>query len=371
MITLDNILEFVADDNASKKLIFISIGCAQYFVRIMNNQKIIDIEQDQQYPYHIRNIQREYPDYKTFLILIDKHLESPCFTVSYKYTTDDESNKLSPEWGQNPFHENVYETRNTVLIEIREFVKYYDDSEYDVINIYKLLESFNELAMCFNWFVSFMDFTGRNILGLISSFDKQLNEHANHIIYGCPTRTETGCYVNLIETSDEFIISRNEDGYIMCFNPHAYSNEDIGKLYLEYKDNIYKTREYNMIRTRLKLILANFKLNILGIYRRFMMKLENDRKHIGTHELDNRDVEYIINKYGINDIQKIFMENPESLIKNIESIVDLEFINLLNIFQIDEKSRIILFDKYNYYKTNTEIYKMYSNICELVNNNFI
>jgi len=365
MINLDNLLEFIASDISIKKIIYIGVGSAQYSVRIMNNQKIIEIEQDQQYPYHIRNIQQKYPDYKTFLILIDKHLEEPCFTVVDKFSIDD-NNKLSPEWGKNPFYENVYETHNTTLIEIREFVKYQEDDNPDSINIYNLLESLNELAMCFNWFVSFMDFTGRYITGLVSSFDRQLNYHMNHIIYGCPSRTELGCYVNLVEISDEFIMSYGEDGYIQCFNPYAYSNEELGVLFNEYKTDTSKMREFNMIRTQMMLLITIFKSKILSIYRRFLSKISNGA--IGdVCDVKIDEVEYLIQVYGLIDIINVFKENPSNMVLQLESILDNEFFRLLDIFQIIDERRNEIYGRYIIYKSNPDIYKMYSDICNLVN----
>ena len=380
-LELSDFVKFIENDGnelyEQKKIIYIGIGTAHNMMQIINGKLDIEVKFDQQYPLFLRNISRNNLDYKTYIILIDENLENPCFTVRNKCINNlDLSLELNLElnWHQNIYYKNIYENNveNIILVEIRKFVKYSYVPQYIgetlQINIYDKLLELKELAVLKKWFVILMDYTGRHLTELNHTLDPGLD--GDHILFGLPSRdTEGGCYIDLEEKSKEFLVSR-EKGYITVFTPFIYSNTEIASMY-----NIYMVQKINnsiayideiklnMIKILINNIINNIKNNVIGIYRRLLIKRSVGESII----ISKNEYDYLRFKYNISSFENL--DNPENLetaIKALYNIIDIEFMDYLELFN-KNKNKIEYFNNFIISKNILDPYKMCSEIYKIIN----
>jgi hypothetical protein len=359
-------VNYIYSDEEEKKIVYVAVGSAHHMARSENGIRQIEDKFNQQYPLYIRDLHLKNPDHKLYIVLIDPALENPCYTVANKHINLNEK-KLDEEWvlGDYP---NVYENRedNVILMEFRNFAKYGENDFYtfeNSIDINHQLHTLNELAMVDKWFVNVMDYSGRNLYALASSFDKVLGDDRDHIFYGLSSRIDGGCYIDLTEKSVYFV-SKRDKGYITAFSPYLYDREKLSEIYKNADKN--NDMENQIIKQQIKIaserIINSFKNDVLTMYRRLIIYKKNFSEGKKNPEFYRSDCEFIETKY------KISIRNLGELEKNIDEILfkvsrllDEEFNYLTSFFNKNE-----LKDKYKTAKQQEDPYKMYSDICRIV-----
>ena len=381
-LPITEFVNYIYSDECKNKIVYIAIGSAHHMAQNINGIRHIEDKFNQQYPLYIRDLHLNNPDHKLYIILIDPHLETPCFTVANKnINNSNNSNNYDEDWDITKYS-NVYENNedNVVLMEFRSYVSYGDNYNLEnSVDINIQLHSLNDLAMIDKWFINVMDYTGRNLYLLAKYFDNFIDSsEKNHIFYGLASRIEGGCYIDLTEKIVYFITNRI-NGYITAFSPYLYDKKELIEIYKIHNNNnnIESQIIIQQIKIVYKRIIDSFKSEILTIYRRFVNYKKNYTNFIINNNLElyNSECKFIENKYGIKiinnkqdkeqdkeqDIKLNIEENIEQNIIKISQILDDEFNYLSIIFDNYE-----LKDRFEIAKQHIDPYKMYSEICKIV-----
>jgi len=367
---LNLILDYIYADNYDKKIIYFAIGSAHHMARIMNNQLIIDEQYDQQYPMFLREINKNHADYKTYIILIDPLLEEPSFTVKNKFINNIDI--LEDGWVQDNNYFNIYlnNTKNIVLFEYREYIKYsHEEYSYnpDEILFEPILGQLNNLAMAYKWFVILMDYTGRPIYDLAYKYDYTLGKDKDHIFYGLPHRKDGGCYIDLSDENN-YYITDTDCGYLRAFTTYNYEPKELIDLYESIKlceDKRNKVIKYTINEYYVR-IISNFKNHVLNIYRRILI---NDTSTIIFNMQEfNYLFKLYFDRFNFLDIsdERNFLnsiaEHNTKLIEIMTEILDIEFNKLCNYLKINDD----IISKYYANKLIKEPYCMYSEMCKML-----
>ena len=89
--------DYMEDD---KKIIYLAIGSAHHMARVINGERTIEIQWDQQYPMFLRNIRKKHEDHHIYIVIVDPMLEIPNFTVARKIN-DGIENPLDDMWDKD------------------------------------------------------------------------------------------------------------------------------------------------------------------------------------------------------------------------------------------------------------------------------
>jgi hypothetical protein len=365
ILPVTEFVNYIYSDEDEKKIVYVAVGSAHHMARSDNGIRQIEDKFNQQYPLYIRDLHLKNPDHKLYIVLIDPVLENPCFTVSNKQINNE--NKLDEEWEVKDYT-NVYENKedNVVLMEFRNFVKYGENEFYNVdntIDINYQLNTLNELAMVDKWFINVMDYSGRNLYALASSFDKILGEDKDHIFYGLASRIDGGCYIDLTEKSVYFVPNRDK-GYITAFSPYLYDREKLSEIYkiVDNKNDIESQIIKHQIKIASERIINSFKNDVLTMYRRLIIYKKNFSEGKKNPEFYKTDCEFIETKYKINIRNMGELEkNIDEILFKVSRLLDEEFSNLTTFFNKNEMKEI-----YKSAKQQEDPYKMYSEICKIV-----
>jgi hypothetical protein len=359
-------VNYIYSDENEKKIVYVAVGSAHHMARNENGIKTIEDKFNQQYPLYIRDLHLKNPDHKLYIILIDPVLENPCFTVVNKQNNIQDK-KLDADWILGEY-QNIYENYNdnVVLMEFRNFVKYGENDFYNfdnTIDINHQLNTLNELAMVDKWFVNVMDYSGRNLYALASSFDKILGEDKDHIFYGLASRVDGGCYIDLTENSVYFASNRDK-GYITAFSPYLYDREKLSEIYKNVENK--NDTESKIIKQQIKIaserIINSFKNDVLTMYRRLIIYKKNFTEGKKNPEFYRTDCEFIETKYKINIRNNGELEkNIDEILFKVSRLLDDEFGYLTKFFNKNDMK-----DRYKTAKELEDPYKMYSEICRIV-----
>ena len=358
------------DDNNDKKIVYLAIGSAHHMARIINGERIIEIQYDQQYPMFLRKLQKKYPDYNIYIILIDPMLEIPCFTVSRKI--NDGINQIDDMWDHDERYNNIYHhlIDKVHILEFKNSVKYgkydFDHPDPTLIYINSQLDILINISMIHKWFLIIMEYTGRNLNRLVSSYDNMIGPEKDHIFFGLPTRIEGGCYINLEDSINSYVTNM-EKGYLTAFTPFNYNDAQILDLYHKYNklDDEDSQIISKQIYQSFKIVVQTYKDNVLALFRR--MRTHKIEREIGKPGLKFADHEYfyVFNKYKIDKfhekIDSDINSNINSIVEIMSDINDKEFQYILNFFGKQEVFPIYLENKHN-----PDPYKMYQGICAIL-----
>jgi hypothetical protein len=387
-INLLDVLNYIYTDKPqSKKMIYISIGSAQYRVRTINKQHIIDEYTDQQYPLFLRNIKKQYPKHQIYIILIDPCLETPCFTIRQKRVDYEHISYLDFDWEKDSKYNNIYvnNKNNITLFEFRNYVHYYLD-EYappkGSIYIEPMFEKLNNIAQVEKWFVAVIDYTGRNINNLALQYDKLLKDDRDHIFYGFPTRFDNGCDCNMTEYHTQFVTTNGKE-YINIFTPYTLSPSEINIVYT----NLLKTKHERLIHDientegsmteniiikqiefYFTLLVENNK-SLISIFRRLLLKRLDSTITISMSDIKKIELLYIPDFNTKIKISKIEYEKCLKLL--IQYICD-EFATILTICHYvtqEDKDRLYIdfctiIENYNSY---TDYYQLNHDLMKVIN----
>ncbi len=364
-LKITDFVDYIYNDELenNKKIVYIAVGSAHHMVKIIDGKKTIETQYDQQYPLFLRNIHSKYPEYKIYIVLIDPMLEIPNYTAANKYANN---NGLDNNWELSPRFNNVYINKNDNIniLEFKEAVKYFNQEHYDTcINIEPQLDVLNNIAMLDKWFIILMDYTGRDLYSIANYIDNYIWNDRDHIFYGLSTRIEGGCYINLEDPVNTFIVN-NDKGYLTGFTPYIYDSDELCAIYnslqmQEDKESNLKIKQINVYFNR---IIDSFKKDILTTYRRLLIHQKNILEGKEGLEIRKYEYEYASRKYNIQNFEDKIKNNIVWLINKFSEIIDEEFDFLLKIFNKPEY-------KVKYYEAKKidDKYKMHSEIYNIVN----
>jgi hypothetical protein len=366
-LNIEDLVNYIYNDGNGNKIVYIAVGSAAHMKREINGQMVIEIMYDQQYPLFLRNIKRENPHHKIYIVLIDPMLESPPFTVSRKIK-DGIDSPYDDKWRQNHEYSNVYENRsdNITLFEYKKYIYYNDlDRRYrsdDAISIEREITFLINIALVDKWFVILMEYTGRNLYELAIQYDDLLGNEKDHIFFGLPTRIDGGCYVDL-ENPDNQFICENTKGYLTAFSPYNYEKNELANIYQKLcrnndEQSKMKKKQIEIAFTRNVILFKNV---VLTEYRRMLSHRKNILDNKSGFEF--RENSYLAEKYNLRNIQNLVDTNLNTTINRLSEITDSEFENIVSFFNRND----YLYE-YHRFKTNPDPYAMYGQICGIVNN---
>ena len=330
-------------------------------------QRIIDENYDQQYPIFLRELNKKYPEFQKYIILIDPMLETPCFTVSNKNVDDAINNPLDDKWINDFDYDNIYHhtEENIQIMEFRFNVTYSQQEMWHPQNskdINPQINSLIEMAKTFKWFTIVMEYTGRNLNGLANIYDSILGEDKDHIFFGLPTRVDGGCYVDLSDKSARYVPSM-EKGYLTAFSSYNFNNDELFKILSEAKSK--DDEDSHIIVSQIMMSFQNvvkvYKDYVLAVYRRVSTNALNVKAGQGAFEFYPGEIGYVCNKYNITDFNEKAKHNPDEIVKALSDISDIEFLTITKYF--NRKDTEV---RYFEYKKIEDPYKMYQEISRLV-----
>lgn len=366
-LKLNDFVNYIYNDDAEKKIVYIGVGTAHHMARIEDGKRVIEDKVNQQHPLYIRDLHVKNPDHKLYIVLIDPLLENPCFTIGKK-VANPPLDEFDDGWKRKDNLSNVFENEeeNIMLMEFREYVSYGDDLyNYGVQynNIEHLFNSLNQIAIVDKWFVNVMDFCGRNLYGLASYYDKDLGDDKDHIFYGLSSRIDGGCYIDLCENSVYFVSNRDK-GYITAFSPYFYNRDQLSDIYKsiskkEDRDSIIMKEQMKIASQR---IIDSYKKDVLTMYRRLRIYQNNLKTGVKNIEFYRMDYEYIQTKYKIHvsDMEEL-NKNIGDVLMRVSRVLDDEFAYVVDFFNKKE-----LHGRYSEAKKIEDPYKMYADICRIL-----
>jgi hypothetical protein len=350
LLDIQEFVTYIYNDNIEheNKIVYIAVGSAAHMAREINNQKVIEVKFDQQYPLFLRNIKRDHPYHKIYIVLIDPMLESPSFTVVRKIK-DGVETPYEDNWSQHAEYQNIYDNfeENITLMEFKNCI-YYDDSDnryrYNekTSSIEEQLSFLINIAMIDKWFIILMEYTGRNLYDLAYQYDTLIGKDNDHIFIGLPTRINGGCYVD-IENKYNHFITDTEKGYLTAFSPFNFEKMELSNIYHKLLSNNSKQNEIKCKQIEIAFArnILYFKNKILTEYRQILVH----RKNI----LENKSSMEIVDTELNNEIERL------------SAIADNEFENIVTFFNKRE-----YISDYYHYKANPDPYNMYGQICGII-----
>lgn len=356
LLDVTDFVHYINNDvEYEKKIIYVAIGSAMHMMQNINGQSFVDIKYDQQYPLFLRKINNKHHDHHVYIILIDPLLEKPSFTVSY-------ANQL---WKKNDVYDNLYEYENITLFEFRNNITFGNTLNIfvprDAINIDDTMNKLNVIAKYNKWFVIVMDYTGNDLYNIASNYDKTIGCDNNHIFYGLPARNNNGCYVDLSDPST-FFITNTRDGYLTAFTPYNHPNL---KNYYEYiKKNHDEESQIMVMQTKIYInkLITTLKNDVVALYRRLLTHRNNIKNGKELFEFNEREYDYVVKKYDLKNINKMIDSNLDFVILNISNIMDKEMKYIANLLAKND-----LYELYLTRKHNDDPYKLYSDLCCIIN----
>jgi hypothetical protein len=367
-LSIQDFVTYIYNDEIGheNKIVYIAVGSAAHMAREINGQKVIEVNYDQQYPLFLRNIKRDNPHHKIYIVLIDPMLESPSFTVVRKIK-DGAETPYEDNWSQHVEYQNVYDNfaDNITLMEFKNYI-YYDDSDNRFRNekansIEREMSFLINIAMIDKWFVILMEYTGRNLYELARQYDTLIGKDKDHIFVGLPTRIDGGCYVEIENKYNHFVTDTSK-GYLTAFAPFNFEKNELSSIYHKLLGN---ESEQNEIKCKqIEIAFARnilcFKNTVLTEYRRILAH----RKNISENKsgLEFRENEYLSRMYNIKNLQESVDTNLNGAIERLSTITDIEFENIVTFFNKREYT-----SEYYHYKSNPDPYSMYGQICGIIN----
>ena len=213
MMSFENIILDITEkvkETRNMICIYIAVGSAAHMVKEDNLEDLYY----HQYPKCLEVLKGET---KTNIIhiLIDPSLESPPFM-----TIDDRKGLDFYKTGANVYTSDdnthvVYELKQSVTIEC------YNNNSENITDITSSLHKLNKLAVDENLLVVYNDFTGRPNNIVADFFDKSIENHLDHIIYGLGGRGDHGCYIDLLHPLCQFAYitdNNNKRNIVRVFN---------------------------------------------------------------------------------------------------------------------------------------------------------
>lgn len=294
MLCFNNIIKNIYLLDEPCTIVYIAIGSSAGSVQhdIEQNTWKIEPQFEQQFPPFLATLKMHNYMMPTHIILIDSLLENPPFV------TCDSKKCVSDDWCKNEdWMYNI--VTNTYIYPIRTNVTYEPFNDQDQLNINIFLQQINLCAIEKNWFVVFHDFCGRDVGKLAKHFDKMIEGHHDHIIYGIGARMDGGCFIDLTlpECQFEYII---DNKCIKVFNPYQYNFGELVHIYNASSSSVVKAQICVMCDN----IKSFFKNNFFSLIRQIAL-LKNGA-HVTIYEHSYVHIESL---YDINIKEKI--ENKE------------------------------------------------------------
>jgi len=330
-LTYDALIEKL--NGAPFTIHFISIGCAANLTFAMNT----DAKVNHQFPPFLQNINMSHPTIPINIILIDPVLENPPNCIRSKNIS---LNKFAEGWVADKIFKNVYHEKKSSMT-VYTFNNYVtnitenSNETRDALDITNFLNKYNEVCMKNNDILFMHDFSGKLISKLAFYYDKKLDGYLNRIMYDIGLRLDGGCYMDLTDPLNMPIIQKNKKGTFEIFNPYAFKDHQLIKIY----KTITKDDSHAIIREQIKKCICNkfkhLKDDVVSLYRR-VLTMYNATVH------ENKEVKIIINDDEVDHINLIYGIKFNELLNNKKELVAL----LYNII-IDEMSKLlqIMYDK--------------------------
>ena len=222
MMSFENIISDITEkvkDTKQMWCIYIAVGSAAHMV----NDGILEDLYYHQYPKCLEVLKGE-TNTRIIHILIDPSLESPPFM-----TIDTRKGLDFYKMGNNIYASEdnmhvVYELKQSVTIGC------YNNNSENITDITSSLHKLNKLAVDENILLVYNDFTGRPNNIVADFFDKSIENHLDHIIYGLGGRGDHGCYIDLLHPICQFayiIDYNNKRNIVRVFNIFDCMNKEI------------------------------------------------------------------------------------------------------------------------------------------------
>jgi len=255
-----------------------------------NLNGLVDDENYHQYPQFLQNIHNQIRGGHIHIILIDPELENP------PYITQDHSKSLNFEKNTD----NYYTSKNKNYFHVYTMNKcvFVDDGQFsypEYVNITNDLATLNNLCMEESILMIYNDFSGRANKSVAELYDYQIKMHLDHIIYGLSARKHITCYINLLHPDALFTFKITERNRVMIkvFNVYNYlfnnDNYDINYIIDEYGiENI------EIICAQIQCALDNyseeFKITSLSILRLlYNSKKNNSKPNLNINDISNKE----------------------------------------------------------------------------------
>lgn len=342
MLCFDNIVKNIYLQDDPNTVVYIAVGssaCSMQHDPTTNTWKI-EPQFEQQFPPFLSALKMHDYTIPTHIILIDSLLEDPPFV------TCDSKKCVSDDWCKNEdWSYNI--VTNTYVYPIRTNVTYAPFNDQDQFNINDFLQQINLCAMEKNWFVVFHDFCGRDVGKLANYFDKMIEGHHDHIIYGIGARLDGGCFIDLTlpECQFEYIIDENG---IKVFNPYQHSFRELVHIYNNSNSVIVKSQ----IRVMCDNIKLFFKNNFFSLIRQ--IALLKSGKNVTICEYSYSHIESL---YDINIKEKIENKEYVQLLDILLCILQCELEKYVE-NEIVKYSINQMFEEPDVYKWNYHLEKM-------------
>ena len=267
---LNDIINSIIDKTSTIPLeepvfIYTGVGAAAGSV---DQNGILQLENYHQYPPFLQNLKNTIPNLHIFIILIDPYQENPPYMATDKnlileYSSTSTINKNIECYSNNKL--TVYVMRKCVYTEPYE-------AKEDYINITDQLRHLNNFAINNNITTLYHDFSGRKNALLAEYFDKGLNEHLDHIIYGLSAREDHGCIFDLTTISSYFpfkidyveFLNNNKRIIIKLFNIFRFTTLDTVKEKLEIEMTNYPPYMLPMIEKQKEQVISSIKKELIN-----------------------------------------------------------------------------------------------------------
>lgn len=349
-------LDHIESKHEKNVTIYIGIGSAAHRIELHNNTEYkIDPRYDQEFPCFMRDLKEKYLEDPVYIFLIDPMLEEPPFIVCNGAKQFNNSN-----WEIVNDMEYYNENTNIHVFPLRFYVSYINEiyKHGESMDIMPFFDELNKKSIENNWLTIIQDYTGRNISYIGEYYDKSLENHRNHIIYGIGVRKDGGCDIDLTDPLCKFVYDKNdEDTGIKVFNPYDY-DEDNRKLFelsekliylhsegkisdndmsiIEIQKNAYFVNKKKFISNSLLGLLRLIKLNLDG--KEFQLELFNCSSYIAEkkYNIDLKIDKKVYSELFIK-VMDIFKDEMISYLKYVkENYIEIVNDTLNNILKIDD-----------------------------------
>ncbi len=241
--------------------VFIYTGVGTAAGLINRETGILEAKNYHQYPPFLQNLKNTIVNLHLFIILIDPCQEEP------PYLTND----------------LFLKKENITIFTLKENV-YTEPYQVCGLNITEHLRALNRFAIKHNITTLYHDFSGRRVGLLAEYFDKEINEHLDHVVYGMSAREDHGCIFDLTDISSYFPFrlcpsdnNQNKRAMLKLFNIFKYLVQDTIKeklsndmiLYPPYMQEMIHLQKTQIIKT-IKHDLKNHMLSVLRIVTRLI-----------------------------------------------------------------------------------------------------
>lgn len=291
-----------------------------------------------QFPNFMKQWLEEFPELILNLVLIDPALSDPPYCVSSsKDNYDKHGDKLVNEW------------LNVCVYPIRSPINIFKDREVFV--------NLNKRCMENNSALLVHDFSGNRIDLLAYSFDHELKNHMDQIVYDIDLRNNQGCFINM---ENCFVPIKKTPNGFKFLNLASYNGEQVNQFLKDYtigehiKQKLYQTR------------LASFK-DVFGVFRRFYMYYKTNSVNVEGFDnicrtMCNSQFSLIEAKYG--ECYHFFEEYKSGNTQSLEQL--LIFLEMAVNHEVDDIMAMMGLEK-GYFSTFPEPdpYKWYNNFSSL------